>query len=259
MRNKKRGKWIKWVEYAVLISVLGAVIYAVRRSGFFEIRTISCRVDEGRECSAEIITELNQYIGKNLLFIRKDEIEDRIISADRLAAGASAKFRLPNSLIVSIVSRRPAAAITLSENFSEAVTVDSEGVILGKTDESAGLPRLVWPGISTWPIEKRLPENIVRGLTLTSLAGEKFQLEGIVSIDSGSPYRSTGQASTEMAVSSVPVAAMMRLKSGEKVWLGLDKEPVEQLTRLQLVLNQVRIENKQVSEIDLRFDNPVIR
>lgn len=234
-----------------LLVLLAGGIYAAMRSGFFSIKTISCRVDEGRECSAEIMAELNQYIGKNLLFIRRVEIEDRIISADRLAAGASAKFRLPNSLIVSIESRKPAAAITSSLNFSEAVTVDSEGVILGKTDDPAGLPRLVWPGISNQPIEERLPETIIRAMTLGSLAGEKFQLEGIVSIDSGS--------AAGMTVSSAPVTAVMRLKSGEKVWLSLDKEPIELLTRLQLVLNQVRIEGKTVAEIDLRFDNPVIR
>lgn len=242
-RENPRSK-LRWLIYAALMCLLVLGIYAVTRSGFFSIKAVSCRVDGGRECSAEIMAELNQYIGKNLLFIRKVEIEDRIISADRLAREVKVNLRLPATLGVEIFFRKAAAAITLAESIGEAVEVDSEGVILRKTENPGELPKLVWSGISNWPIEQRLPENIVRGLTLTSLAGEKFQLEGMASIDSGD---------------SVPATMLIRLKSGEKVRLSLDKEPVELLTRLQLVLNRVRIEGKSVREIDLRFDRPIVR
>lgn len=219
-------------------------IYAIGWSGIFAIKTISCKVEREKECSAEITAELNRYTGNNLLLIRKSEIETRLTTADRLIETIGVNLKLPSSLVVEIVTRKPIAAITSSLSFAEAVTVDSEGVILGKTDDPTGLPRLVWSGISGWPIEERLPDNIVRAMTLGSLAGERFRLEGFISIDSGS---------------SAGMTAVMRLASGEKVWLALDKEPVELLTRLQVVLNQVRIGGNQVSEIDLRFDNPVVR
>ncbi len=134
--------------------------------------------------------------------------------------------------------------ITTAETVGEQVEVDEDGVILGKSENNGGLPRLAWPEISNWPIEKPVPENVRRAAAITSLAGERFQLQGIPSIDSGS---------------SAGSLMVMKLKSGEKIFLSLAKDPVEQLGMLQVVLREVRIGGKPVIEIDMRFENPVVR
>lgn len=246
-RHPARSKVRILVGFAIWIffsTLTAAGVYLAGRSGIFSIKAISCKVDGVNECSAEITAELNRYIGKNLLRVGEAEIEKRIVSANRLAKTVRVNLRLPDSLGVEIVSRKPAAEISSAQSAVEAVEVDSAGVILGTTKVGGEAPRLIWPGISHWPIENPVPENIVKASAIASLAGEKFQLGDIASIDSGS---------------SAGMTMVIRLKSGEKIRLSLNKDPVEQLATLQVVLNQVKIEGKPIQEIDLRFDRPVIR
>jgi hypothetical protein len=124
------------------------------------------------------------------------------------------------------------------------VEVDKDGIILRKSQDSGQLPKLVWPEIGSWPIENRVPKNIVRAAIVTDLIQDKFQLAGVPGIDSGSVAGMT---------------LILNLKSGEKIRLSLAKDPVGQLARLQVVLNRARIEGKAAGEIDMRFDNPVVR
>lgn len=223
-----------------MLLFLAGGIYAVGWSGIFAIKTISCKVEKEEECSREIMAELGQYVGKNLFSTQKSEIETKLISADRLIETAGVNFKLPSSLMVEILSRKPTAAITSAGNIAEAVEVDKDGVILGKTKDTGDLPRLIWPQIVNWPIESPVPANIVRATVIAGLAGDRFRLEGIAAVQS-------------------PSRMVITLGSGEKIWLSLDKDPLPQLTRLQVVLNQVRIEGKTAREIDLRYENPVVR
>ncbi len=227
-----------------LLGLTAGAAYVIGWSGIFEIKKIDCFVDGEKECSTEIKAELNKYLNKNLLGLRPGRIENRIVTAERLAKSAKAGLVLPDSLRVNITSRRAIAAITTAETVGEQVEVDEDGVILGKSENNGGLPRLAWPEISNWPIEKPVPENVRRAAAITSLAGERFQLQGIPSIDSGS---------------SAGSLMVMKLKSGEKIFLSLAKDPVEQLGMLQVVLREVRIGGKPVIEIDMRFENPVVR
>lgn len=243
MRQKRltHRSGIKSGLFAIIILVfLAGGVYAVGWSGIFAIKTISCKVDGKKECSPEIRAELDQYVGENLFSTQKSEIETKLIFADRLIKTTEVNFKLPSSLTVEIVSRKPTAAITSAGNITEAVEVDKDGVILRKTENIGDFPRLIWPQIVNWPIENPVPENIVKAAIITSLAGEKFQLEGAARVESQS----------SMAV---------MLKSGEKIRLSLISDPVEQLAMLQVVLNQAKIEGKQVGEIDMRFERPVVR
>jgi len=223
-----------------ILVLAGGAAYVIGWSGIFEIKKISCLVDREKECSVEIRAELDKYLNKNLLTLRHSQIEKRVVTAERLAKSAKADLILPDSLKVNIVSRRALAAITTTENVSEQVEVDNDGVILGKSENGDELPRLVWPEIANWPIEKPVPQNIVRAAVISGLAGDRFQVQGIGKVESESTM-------------------VITLNFGEKIFLSLAKDPVEQLRLLQVVLNQVRIEGKLIQEIDLRFDRPVIR
>lgn len=240
MRRIRRGRVIRGLLAMTGLMLLAGGIYAAGWSGIFSIKKISCQVDRENECSAELKAELNKYLNKNLLTIRPSQIENRVILTERLAQSAEADLIFPDSLNVNITSRRAIAAITTADSVKDQVEVDKEGVILGKSQNTGELPRLAWPEISKWPIENPVPENIAKAAIIASLAGEKFQLEGIARVESQS----------SMAIT---------LKSGEKIRLSLTSDPVEQLAMLQLVLNQAKIEGKPVGEIDMRFENPVIR
>lgn len=240
MRRTRRGKAIRGLLAMTGLMLLAGGIYAAGWSGIFSIKKISCQVDGERECSAEITAELNKYLNKNLLTLRPGQIENRVILTERLARSAEADLSIPDSLKVNITSRRAIAAITTADSVKEQVEVDGDGVILGKNQNTGGLPRLVWPEISNWPIENQVPENIVKAAIITSLAGEKFQLAGAARVESQS----------SMAI---------MLKSGEKIRLSLTRDPVEQLAMLQVVLNQAKIEGRPVGEIDMRFERPVVR
>ncbi len=223
-----------------ILALAGGAVYVIGRLGIFEIKKISCQVDGEKECSAELNAELDRYLNRNLLSVRPSQIENRVISTERLVQSAKVRSILPDFLKVDIVSRRAVAAIITTDESWEAVEVDKEGIILGKTESFSELPRLIWPGISQWPIENPVPENIITAAKITVLAGERFKLAGIPKVEFQS-------------------SLAIKLSSGEKVWLSLAKDSVEQLAGLQVVLNQARIEGKQPAEIDLRFDNPVIK
>ena len=50
----------------------------------------------------------------------------------------------------------------------------------------------------------------------------------------------------------------IHLKSGEEVFLSDDKDILEQLTSLQLILARLTMEGKQIFRLDFRYDKPVV-
>lgn len=227
------------VAMTMLILLAGG-IYTAGWSGIFSIKTISCQVDHENECSAELKAELDRYLNKNLLAIRPKRIENRIISIERLSQSARVEPDFPASLRVNITSRRAMVAITTAENSKEAVEVDKDGVILRQISDSHTLPRLIWVNVGRWPIEEMVPQGIIKAMRISVLAAEGFKL-------------------TRAPEAADESSLVMKLNSGERVWLSLERDPVGELARLQVVLNQVKIEGKAVKEIDMRFENPVIR
>lgn len=51
---------------------------------------------------------------------------------------------------------------------------------------------------------------------------------------------------------------LVKLASGEEVFLASGKSLVEQVSSLQLILSRLTIEGKRVSRVDFRFDTPVL-
>ncbi len=51
---------------------------------------------------------------------------------------------------------------------------------------------------------------------------------------------------------------LIKLGSGEDVFLARGKSLVEQVSSLQLILSRLTIEGKRVSRVDFRFDTPVL-
>lgn len=51
---------------------------------------------------------------------------------------------------------------------------------------------------------------------------------------------------------------MVKLESGEEVFLASAKPLTEQVSSLQLILSRLTIEGKRVSRVDFRFDTPVL-
>jgi len=53
-------------------------------------------------------------------------------------------------------------------------------------------------------------------------------------------------------------AYLVRLKTGEEVFISEDKDILKQLTSLQLILARLTMEGKQASRLDFRYDKPVV-
>ncbi|MBI4096935.1 MAG: hypothetical protein HY428_00775 [Candidatus Levybacteria bacterium] len=63
----------------------------------------------------------------------------------------------------------------------------------------------------------------------------------------------------ERIQSSSDSAILVTLKSGEEVVMSKTRNLDEQISSLQLILSRLTMEGKRISQLDLRYDKPVVK
>jgi len=128
---------------------------------------------------------------------------------------------------------------TLSSHFSQSFyVVDSQGAIFKKIDRTNGLPVLR----VNLEVEPKMGEKIV-GIDfatnlLSKLKDEGFEVE---------EARMTNRSVVDVF-----------LKEGTQITFSSKRELPLQVSSLQLILTQAKIEGENLKKVDFRFDKPVI-
>ena len=112
---------------------------AVSENDFFTLRHADVLTD-GILTANHILAAAGVSVGTNIFAFSVDAVRDRI-AADPLVQSASVVRRIPDTLLVSVVERRPVARITAAGD-TAPLAIDNTGHVLGPSALRSGLPIL---------------------------------------------------------------------------------------------------------------------
>jgi len=238
-----------------LFLFLGGVLYIVFKSGFLNVKKITCRL-EGDFCPPEIWNELTSLtFGRNLIFLKEKEISKKILDGHHIVKNLKIKKVLPNKLVFELEKRKEVAVLGFELNLEEKEAtrsgkpifettkdfylVDEDGVVVNKENDPL-LPLILLPERLDLNIGQQIPRpEIIEAIEfLTTLRLNLLE--------------------PKVAKITSPYFLVVWLESGEEVIFSLRKEIQVQVDSLQFILSRSKIEGKGIKKIDLRFDKPVV-
>lgn len=229
----------KYKVYIILFLIVAVFCIAVRLITSISISDISCRSQYG-ECSQPIKEKLENVRNCRLLACKKNI--DTVLSGVWLVDDYRYQLKLPPKIEVFLVEKKPKYSIT-SRSLNLSAQLDSEGMVLDIREDSK-LPGYI--------IEGNLPNP---GTTVSE--GENFALQLIYG---ASLIQDIEKSTLEDNLLSVDMVG------GINILFPLDGDRDFILGSLALILNQLKkesldskIESGQISIIDLRYKNPVLR
>jgi cell division septal protein FtsQ len=222
---------------ALLALIAAPVLYYNKG---IRINNISCNSQYG-PCNTELLENLNKVKGSNLYDARK--MLSEILEKEVLVKTFIVQYRIPNSLKVDLIERKPHFGVRNADN--EKITlVDSSGYVLGSSD-STNLPLLNKNG-SLDMESNRVGDKEIFGLQVLE---DMFTLYQVKSI--------------QMEKDGINVD----LKDGNKAIFPLEGDRDVLVGAFRLIYSQLN-QDAQTSKIegvktpftiDLRYKNPVIR
>lgn len=201
------------------------------------IKSIVCSSDTG-ECSTDVIAELNRNIGAFFFSISPRLLENRIVNADTRVGSANVSVQFPSRLLARLSMRKPFGQIGLGPSSLDVLVVDNQGLVLSTLPFNEHLPLVSLGSPSDLTIGDRLDPALLKAVHLSAL------LAGI--------------AQSEIAPLFASGVLQVQIHEGPLVTFSLEKDSLDQLATLQLLLDQARIEQTTYSTIDLRFGRPVM-
>jgi len=218
-----------------ILTILAAILppAALILSPFFLKVNIDCKSQYG-ECPQEVIESLGKANGKTLKGAGREVA--KVLAANPLISGYSTQYKLSGTLLVNILLKKPAFALIGAD--AKVALVSPEGEVLSHSDSSS-LPRVRSEGSVPAGGEKVSEAN----LTALKIIGGIYEM-----------YRvDVGAISGESLIVELPGRI--------RVLFPLDGDPQVLLGAVRLIYAKVTAdgEEKKYSEIDLRFQNPVLR
>ncbi len=246
----------KIVPLLFILIILG-IIYFTLFSTVFKIKSLS---SSPVDCaSSDDIRKVVNLLGVNFFLLDAEVISKKIKDKFFCIGYVNLKRSIPDKVTLELKGRSgvfnliPYEAISSSDATPSAQViatdsgflVDEEGVIFAKANFETRLQPILFSG-ETLSIGERLGGELISKIsqvleTLKSLGIYPFGAKIYsIPIESGS--------SDNFSVGQKPQTTF-------KLNDSLDR----QLASLQLILNQARIDTKEVEFIDLRFDKPVVK
>jgi len=217
----------------LIVSIVGLVVFVKTA---LVVKKIDCRFNQ-TACPGEIWMELMSLtIGKNIVFFPTKDLVSQIKASHPLLKEVKIKKSLPNHLSFELKKREPQAALKSPEE--GFWIVDEEGFLLEKANEIE-LPVIL--------VEQPINLNV----------GEKIEKEAVWTINllKSLKFRLL-MPKTAKIVS--PRQIEIELSDGLLVIFSSLKEVNFQLDSLQLIFSRSKIEGRNLKQIDLRFDKPVV-
>lgn len=207
---------------------------------YLKINTVNCRSQYGH-CGNTVSEDLNS-VKKESLFKTKRNII-RTLKAEFLVKDFQVYFKIPGTLDVDVIEKKPKYVIVSTQD-NKKVLVDKDGFVLAGTD------REDLPGITT---TSSLP-----GKGAAVSRQELFAMN--VMYDIYSLYQvKTGKIENDSLVIELP--------DDLRVIFPVDGDRQELVGEFMLLYNEIERKHgqntpdteKKISEIDLRFKNPILR
>lgn len=154
-KRRKRAGNLVWVWKTLLVLLALALGFGVAHSSLFYIRTIE--VNGLSQLSREEIIEISDLeVGEQIYAANLGKAKT-MISTNIWVQQVDVRRKLPNTVVIDVQERVPAAAVTTKDGL---YVVDSTGVLLMKKKLLDGLSVLVVSGISDIPDDARLGQPL---------------------------------------------------------------------------------------------------
>ncbi len=218
------------------VGLLVGGFYLVFKSDFFIIKKVNCQVkdktsvaDEKRWCEQA----KRSAIGQRIFLLKEQAIAGEIRKKFLPVGDVVFKKKYSQTVVVQISERKPIAKISRPGGLE--FLVDKEGVIYSEVQPE-------WQGLKTVVLE--LGSELALGQTIDANIVLLILLE-------------------EPWVSSVKFAGQtgIEVKGDEEltIFFSREKDLAGQIRSLQTVLQKYKIEGKSLKQVDLRYEQPVVR
>ncbi len=232
MRRKNRN--------LILISAFFLVIILFILINFLiKINKVLCKSD-GKECRREITKDLEGLKGKSY-FLAKARTKD-VFKNNLWVKDFKISFSFPDRLVIDLKEQIPFYSVRIM-NDERFFLVSKEGVVLSFVDQTT-LPVVDVLDMNL-NLGDKIDDRVFFALNLTYLVSKAYRFE-------------KAQLNNNFL--------LIELKHGPRVIFPLEGDREYLVGALVLVNNQLnkdslnfKIGNKSLVEIDLRFENPVIR
>lgn len=227
-------KYLKFILLLIVLAFTISLFFYVPKLIF--VNKISCKSQFG-PCSTSLSEKLASKEGKNLKEVKKEVKE--VLSYETSVSDFSLQFRIPASLNVFVVEKKPKFAVKQENYFG---LIDKEGIVL-RIEKATSLPYV--------EIQEKIPG-----------VGEKvnektfFALNAVYNLFIQYQVRSGVISGNFLVIDSI---------EGRQVIFPLEGDLDVLLGALRLIINRLNASAKDtrietsVKEIDLRFKNPVLR
>jgi len=230
-------RWFKRIGIVLLLSCsLATVFYLLFKSDFLVIKNVNCWVqdktslaDEKRWCEeAERLLLGKRMVGSNLTTVVVN-LEHKFLPIGEVVV----KKKYPQTVLVQIAERKPIAKVCPPEG--REFLVDKEGVLYSE----------VYPEVQTL-------SRAVLELGMDLNLGQKLEPE-IVSL----------LLLEEPKISLVKYIGQQGIEAKTNkqltIFLSREKNLENQIRALQMIVQKYKIEGKDLRQIDLRFDQPIVK
>ncbi|WP_099203315.1 cell division protein FtsQ/DivIB [Miniphocaeibacter massiliensis] len=234
LRKRHRKKvpfYKKFFSMLIFCIIIGLLIFFIDK--VFSVKKIE--ISGNDKVSREIILKKLEVFNKNILFIKKNDIENNLLN-DKIKA-VKVEKKMPDTLNISIVENRNVAYIKESEDNYYFINVD--GFVEGKTKEEPKNIPIIY-GVSLEPLHDGVSifqdENI-------KFIFEKIEEYGITIIE-------YDFSDTDNIV----------IKTEEiNIFLGDINNLTEKIDKLNDILTRVGTDNINIKEINIKeIKNPII-
>ncbi len=245
LRKARRRISSKPFLVLIKVSVLGIFLLFLAKSviatGLFHIVDITLTGETSFVSPKDIKTVLDQnLLGKNLLYVKPDQVSLSITSAFPALRSVSIKKVYPDKVQVDVFERVPVALLTTDD--SSFYLIDKEGYILGFLGDFKD---------SAYPVLKYATGAEVIGVGRFVQMSKFSKLITFLSI----------LRDNDVAISSVTAFDNnldLLLKTGTHVFASFDKDLTSSTILLKDTLRKYSLENVVLKKVDLRYDNLVV-
>lgn len=228
-----KSKFIFYLSIPIILLLLLFVLWYLSK-----IKTVECRI-EGDYCPSIYILKTDEIIGKNLFDLDVEQYKTEILKNNFTINDISIYRKIPSKIIIELFKRQAQFLIVTRE---ETFIADKNAFLMPYTQDQAELGLL--------PIETResfaLGQQIVSSSVLSAMEFAKLLT------DSGIYPRQI----EVIDINEINVV----LVDGTLLRLNAKGDKNKQVDSIKLILSQKQTAgDKKINELDLRFNDPVIR
>jgi cell division septal protein FtsQ len=230
------------------------------KSDFFTTRYFNCRQNISDYCPIKINEFIEQYRGKNILFLNEIKIKNEIKKNFSQIKEVTVKKKFPSTLTLFIEIKKPTVIISLTQNHQNFLATSSAELFTRSEDLKTEQIYLDSEG----KMVKIIEEDFFGGLPLPTLILNALQ-ENVSGPETNQQLTFAAKLVDYLVknISSFEIGQIQDTKislflNDIQIIFSTKNSLPKQLESLQLILSRAKISGVKYQKIDLRFDKPIV-